>query len=179
MLCPSVLLGGDMDDTRRQLFRTSILSALGLAGVAGLVSCDRREEQYARQAGERFTADDPSIPIVGKATSDGLWYILRLHTMDEDAQTYTYKAWQVQAPESPPAGTPATAVDGDYIPFDVDAWFRHLNKKKKLNLATSPFTLGGIPCNPDQKGIVSGDAAKKLHNGTKAVTAIWNEIGKT
>ena len=154
-----------MSETRRQLFKTSILSALGLISASGLTACGTERSFDLRR---RLGDSDPTVPLVGKAT-DGHWYVFKYNSFDPDKRNYTYDVWR--ASENPPSEKPLTGG----VRFDTGDWHKELTASSKLIAASAKFTIGSTTYNPTNGSITGGPV-----NGfaqAPQIPCVWNEIG--
>ncbi|HSC17831.1 MAG TPA: hypothetical protein VLC74_02850 [Rhizomicrobium sp.] len=141
-----------MTESRRQLFRISILSALGVASAA-LVGC--KEQRH------RFGPGSPSTryqfePIFALSADQKHWYILALDPKDSEGRLIVYQTDIANVPSRP-----FDTVDVFYnIPAD------------KLTPASGWITLGNHKLKADKDGHIPQSDA----NNAYAIAAKWNEI---
>lgn len=152
-----------MSETRRQLFKKSVFSAVGFAALPVLAACTP-EGQYPFWGAGHPLDSDPWGPIAGHAT-DGQWYIFVLKSISIGTQNYTYTVYV--ALRNPPS-SPMT------VKFDVNDWYNYLKANSWLAPATRQFTIDGTAYTPNNGTVVSNP----LHNDAQQIAAKWNEIGK-
>ena len=148
-----------MSETRRQIFRTSILSAFGLMAVPALVACSGPLTLF--RSGER----DPNVPIVGKGDGDDpYWYIfVFVPGAGGDGQ---FKVWKTkQSPPSDPAKKP----------FDTAQWYSYLEANNYLEAVSGSFTIDGHSFNMMDGGYLEPPSTSGLQYAARVK---WSEIGK-
>jgi len=157
---PCVCFGAIMSETRRGLFKTSIMSALGLTAVGGLAGC----QSDGGWQGPFASNPDPGIPIVG-IDNNKKWYIFKY---DSSSQKYT-AYW------TPPP--PSLSLTG----IDTPSFYQSRKTANELYLTgETKINFGGIPTlyivNTDSSSIVTNPS--ELNNAYMQSTS-WNEIGKS
>ena len=155
-----------MADTRRQLFKTSVLSAVGVASAALLAGC--------ATAGGPNGACPPVIVGYGR---DAQWYAFQYKALLSGG--YAYLAFVLTDPSLIPTQYPSQ------VPYDVEKWFAYASGQNALRPVTSPVTsitmdngdtfyLSPNPANPNQ---LSDASTQQLCARVGAAMAKWNEIG--
>jgi hypothetical protein len=160
-----------MSETRRELFTTTVMGALGVTAVAGAVIGYEAKTLLAPQA--------PAPPYAGSvvAVHDGsvsLWYFFHFESDRSNCRLYSV------------TGTPTIADMGS---VDTTSWFV-VSKKKSITTGTTKIsytTTGGTTATTD----ISFDANGYLDPGSLTwllnnlpggvppqVAGSWNEIGK-
>jgi hypothetical protein len=141
-----------MSETRRQVFKTSILSAFGLMTVPVVAACSPQGFGLSANNGPA----DAQIPIVGYG--HGNWYII---VFDDTKNGYVvYKA--MQEPPSDPA----------VRPFDTAQWFASLYPKDVKPVTTCYIDgVGGLAFDGD---ILSSPSVGVVQNAARTK---WSEIG--
>jgi hypothetical protein len=152
-----------MSETRRQLFKKSVFSAVGFAALPAIAACTSDGQHPFWGSGHPLNSD-PWGPIAGHA-SDGRWYLFVLKSISVGTQNYTYAVYV--ALRNPPS-SPMT------VKFDVNDWYNDLKANSGLAPATLPFTIDGTTYTPNNGTVV----ANPLHNDAVQIAAKWNEIGK-
>jgi hypothetical protein len=151
-----------MSETRRQIFRNSILSAFGLTSATALAACGNFAPWG--ESGER-TPDVLSPVIVGNSQSD--WYIFY-------GTKNTYKVFKLKDPTKLPTLVPSQ------IAFDTVGWFSTLTATDYDQITSAfNFYIGGNPIQLSFTGnyLDSGSVSDLRANAHQNMGA-WNEIGK-
>lgn len=142
-----------MSETRRQLFKASVLSALGLMTASALAGC-----QF--DGGHGFDNSEPRDPVaVGKGNgSDPYWYIFVL-----DTEQGKYKAYR-------------TTVKPPPKPYDTEDWYHSLNPNSVHPVPpNSSFNIGAYWYSVDSNGYVSTPVGEvEMHMSRTR----WTEISK-
>ena len=137
-----------MSATRRELFKTSVLSAVGVASIGLLSGCETWVHGLGGSA---------NVPVVGMDTTSQ-WYVF----LTANGVTAVYTAGL-----PPPNLTPSTC------PFDTPTYVQQLRTAGQLLLAISKnFTIGIYPFATDG----SGNLMPTGNFTPNAVS--WNEIGR-
>jgi hypothetical protein len=143
-----------MSETRRQIFKASVLSAFGLMAAPALSGCTGNASLFGHGEG------DPNVPIVGKGDgNDPYWYIIVF--VPDAAQDGAYQVWRTS--DAPPAR-----------PFDTAEWYSELKGRNRLEQATGSFTIGQhtfVMNGP----YLEGPSTSALQY---AVRVKWSEVGK-
>lgn len=171
-----------MQETRRQLFKTSILSALGLMSAGALTACGdipKENSENRRPMLPPPTSQDPTVPTLVYSSGDHNWYIFTAVPIST-IPNQTYKVQRTSASLTVP-------TDSSSQQLDTATWVGRQTK----NLVTGPFSItnsyinGGIKMDleSDKNGILTSDSAGVFYGfatGTSSshAAAAWNEIGK-
>lgn len=147
-----------MSETRRQIFKTSILSAIGLMAVPALVACTTPFTIFGE--------GDPNVPIVGKGDgNDPYWYIfVFVPAAGKDGE---YQVWKTkQVPPSDPAKRP----------FDTAQWYSSLKANNYLEPVSGSFTIDGHAFNMMDGSYLEPPSTSGLQYAARVK---WSEIGKS
>jgi hypothetical protein len=141
-----------MSETRRQIFKTSILSAFGLMAVPVVAACSPHG-----LFGLGSKDLDPQVPVVGYGK--GNWYIIVY-----DATKAGYVVYK--AGEDPPSDPAVT-------PFDTARWYVHLDGANKLKQVTICY-IDGVGALSFDGEILSGPSVGILQSAARTK---WSEVG--
>ena len=169
-----------MSETRRQLLKTSVLSALGLSAVA--VAACREEQPKGEDRGHSHSPfDDRQFTITLAQSKDGKsWYVFKSKPDKSQITVYNY----------PGTISDYTLTNPNDQVFDTYNWFISLGNPKKYLLANAnnvPVTTNSVifQITTDASGVLDDDSKGKFNNVTasgssyfKQSMAMWNEIGR-
>lgn len=149
-----------MSETRRQLFRNSVLSVFGLMAVPALAGCTGPLNLFGQDG------RDPSFPIVGKGDGqDPYWYIFVF--VPGAGGNGEYKVWKTkQSPPSDPAKKP----------FDTAQWYSYLEAKNYLEPVSGSFMIDGYAFNMTDGGYLESPSISPLQSAARVK---WSEVGKS
>jgi hypothetical protein len=139
-----------MSETRRELFKTSVLSAVGVASIGLLSGCQTWGHGPPGLTGP--------VPAVGKADNSTQWYVF----ITASGTTTVYAAGF-----APCSLTPSTC------PFDTASYVQQLSAAGQLSLAKGlTVTIGQNSYSTDGNGILLNPSFNPAPK-----TFSWNEIG--
>jgi len=152
-------------DTRRQLFKTSVLSAVGVASASLLAGCATNG------------ANGACPPVIVGFGRDAQWYAFQYKALLSGG--FAYLAFVLMDPSLIPTQYPSQ------VPYDVEKWFAYASGQNALKPVTPPvasitmdngdtFYLNSNPANPNQ---LSDASTQQLCARVGAAIAKWNEIG--
>jgi hypothetical protein len=157
----------DMSETRRELFKASIFSAIGLMGVSGVAGC-------TRSFGPTFRGGDDGQPpavilgLLQDPNKKSSWYVFRF-----DGDNNKYQALSLNDPNKLPSQMPSVA------PFDVVDFNAGLADSDVTLLTTTKLKGAGLPNGLNVQGgyVMNSNDLINYYTLPKAVPR-WNEIGK-
>ena len=148
--------GAIVAETRRQLFKTSVLSGLGLMSATMVAGCS------TPITGESGPYEDGSI-IVGYTGS--IWYIFK-----PDGNKSKYKVYS----------TPYSAIMPSNAPFDTQRFYDKAFADGRLEPVISEFFIGLDKYTFDANSPYLDSRSEILltqRTGNYAVKGRWNEVG--
>ena len=147
-----------MSETRRQIFRNSILSAFGLMSVPALAACSGKSWFESNE--HTIT---PSPIIVGYLNSK--WYIFEL-----DSEKNSYKVFELTDQSKAPN------IDPTYVPYDTKGWYSTLSPSDYVPV-TSPIPIVKLGLTLKFNGTyLDAGSASNLQEYSIQNTGAWNEI---
>ena len=151
-----------MSTTRREIFRTSVMSAMGVMTASVLAGCG----QPFMSAGGR-TQETPAIVLGFLSDPSGKedWYIFRY---DGSA----YSVVRLLKPNKLPSQMPSLA------PFDTVRWNESLKEGDVTGAGTVTLSASGIPDLRITNGHLDNPTVLTAYNSTPSALPRWNEIGK-
>ena len=150
-----------MSETRRQIFKTSVLSAVGLMTGAAVTACAR----YG--IAEQGPDPDFTVPIVGYSAH--LWYVF----VTDDGVKYAVFSTKAQIGSSRPS----------LVKFDTKRYLaaaRDAQDGANLQRVTTPFKIDEMKFKFGNDGFLDSDSASQLRAGANHEVALvhWSEIGQ-
>ena len=158
-----------MSETRRQLFKKTVLTAIATSSAAALAACTRG----ATFLGGPSLKFDPGVPILGRLGS--YWYIF-----EYDAGKDTFRVYKtVRDIETADSVVPnvAAPIDPAYIPFDTLGWVSSLNLTDNDFVKKATFTIETWTFTTDGNGYLTA-GSENLKAYAKPLNGAWNEIGQ-
>ena len=143
-----------MSETRRDLFKTSVLSGLGLMSASALAAC----------AGGPHPLTGPNDYVAGYDAAHSVWYLF----VSNSTGTYDVSYLPSGSAFAPPA--PSANVL-----FDVNTW----SKAPGAGFIPAPksfVTVGGVPITITAAHQTDGPSTKELQKHLHPLTCSWNEI---
>jgi hypothetical protein len=153
--------GEIMSETRRQIFKTSVMSALGVLTASALAGC---EQPFVRTDGR--TGETPAVVVGYLSDPNGKkdWYIFKY-----DGSGYFVS--RLLNPNKLPTLTPSIA------PFDTVSWNAGLQAGDVTDAGTVTLSAPGIPDLKVVKNYLTNPNVLTTYNSTPSLPK-WNEIGK-
>jgi hypothetical protein len=152
-----------MSETRRQLFKTSVMSAIGLAAGAGLTRC---ESDNGGQA-PFIVSPSTDVPILGVADSSTDWFVF----IYDGSQYYiTY------GPTPPPF---FVSANNKKVYIDTVAWFNNLGSSDRpLAGKIEKYFNGHLVQTNLHSQVIFPDSGTLANLGANQHDFTWNEIGR-
>lgn len=143
-----------MSETRRQLFKASVLSVLGVSSAIGLAGCKKHDGFSDKSGPDALYAFEP---IFALSDDKKRWYVFAVDMSDSEKRQKAY--W-----------TDYKNVGAS--PFDTVDVYSHLKNLKLLHDQATSFSIGTQKYFIDGQGYVEQTSA----NRTYAIATKWNEI---
>jgi hypothetical protein len=156
-----------MTETRRQLFKTSIMSAVGLAVAAGIAACTQTSQGLNPLRPGAPSSDDATI--VGVEGS--IWYVFDYTGQDASGNPlYTVRS----------TATPYGSSYPSQFPFDTSFFTSPVptNGTGFQPITNGSFSIGGTQYTVANGYLTDGTLLRNNTNNRLLSQAHWNEVGR-
>jgi len=151
-----------MSETRRQIFKTSVMSAVGVITASALVGC---EQPFMRAGGRTDETHAVVVGYLSDPSGKSDWYIFKY-----DGSGYFVS--RLLNPNKLPTRTPSIA------PFDTVSWNASLQPSDVTDAGTVTLSASGIPDLKVVNNYLTNPNVLTVYNSTPSALPKWNEIGK-